>query len=145
MNTQIPIDRMSHRQGAAPANRRGAVSVEMALTAPIIFLFLFATLEFAGVNIQRHTADNAAYEAARLGIVPGATVQDVQDEATRIMSFVGARNINVNVAPATITDETEELTVRVEVPIAQNGWLSPIFFRDSDRIVRTCRMMREEL
>lgn len=116
----------------------------MAITAPILFLILFASLEFAGVNIQRHTADNAAYEAARRGIVPGATAADVQAEATRIMSFVGARDITVDVVPAVINDTTPELTVRLEVPIARNGWLTPIFFNATDAIVRECTMTREE-
>lgn len=116
----------------------------MAITVPILFLMVFASLEFCGVNVQRHTADNAAYEAARRGIVPGATAQDVRDEANRIMAFVGARNITVDVTPATITDLTEELTVRVELPIADNGWLSPMFFSASDVVVRECRMSREE-
>lgn len=124
--------------------RRGAVTVEMAIAVPVLFLFAFAALEFCGVNVQRHTADNAAYEAARRGIVPGATAQDVRDEATRIMAFVGARNVTVNVTPAVISDLTEELTVRVEVPIADNGWLSPMFFSASDIVVRECTMAREE-
>lgn len=124
--------------------RRGAVTVEMAIVVPILFVLVFAALEFCGVNIQRHTADNAAYEAARRGIVPGATAQDCRDEATRIMAFVGARNVTVDVTPATISDLTQELTVRVELPIADNGWLTPMFFDASDTIVRECRMAREE-
>ena len=126
------------------SDRRGAVTVEMAIVVPILFVLVFASLEFCGVNIQRHTADNAAYEAARRGIVPGATAQNVIDEATRIMSFVGARNITVNVNPGVIDDTTEELTVRIEVPIASNGWLTPMFFNASDNIIRECRMVREE-
>lgn len=124
--------------------RKGAVTVEMAITVPILFLFVFAALEFCGMNNMRHTVDNAAYEAARRGIVPGARTPDVIAEATTIMSYVGARNVNVDVVPATITDDTNELTVTVTVPVAGNGWLSPIFFRDSDTLVGQCRMAREE-
>ena len=126
--------------------RRGAVTVEMAIAAPVLFILVFGALEFCGANVQRHTVDNAAYEAARRGIVPGATVADVEARATEIMSFVGATNgINVNVTPAAITDATPELTVRVESSIAANGWIMPIFFADDDLLVGECTMRREEL
>ena len=46
--------------------RRGATAVEFAITAPIFFLFLLASFEFGWLNVIRHTADNAAYEAARV-------------------------------------------------------------------------------
>lgn len=124
--------------------RKGAVTVEMAVTVPILFLFVFAALEFCGMNNMRHTVDNAAYEAARRGIVPGARTPDVVTEATNIMSFVGARNVNVTVDPAAFDDSTPELTVTVTVPAAGNGWLTPMFFRNTDMLVGQCRMAREE-
>lgn len=124
--------------------RQGALAVEMALTVPILFMFVFAALEFAGMNVIRHTVDNAAYEAARRGIVPGATAADVVNEATQIMGFVGARNVTVDVVPATITQDTEEITVTVNVPVADNGWMTPIIFDPSDVMVGRCRMLREE-
>ena len=124
--------------------RRGSLTVEMAVTLPVLFLFVFAALEFAGMNVIRHTVDNAAYEAARRGIVPGATVADVVNEATVIMGFVGAENVTVNVVPATITQDTDELTVTVNVPVAGNGWMSPMIFGDTDVMVGECRMFRED-
>ena len=36
------------------------------MTAPMFVLFLMASFEFGWLNVLRHTADNAAYEAARL-------------------------------------------------------------------------------
>ena len=124
--------------------RKGAVTVEMAITVPILFLFVLAALEFCGMNNMRHTVDNAAYEAARRGIVPGARSADVINEATTIMSFVGAQDITVNVDPLGFDDETEELTVTITVPVANNGWLAPIIFDSSDVLVGQCRMRREE-
>lgn len=126
------------------AKRRGALTVEMAIAIPILFLFLFASLEFCGMNNMRHSVDNAAYEAARRGIVPGATTADVVNEATTIMSYMGAQNVTVNVAPNPFDDDTPELTVTVSVPIASNGWVAPFFFRGGDDLVGQCRLLREE-
>ena len=116
----------------------------MAIAAPILFMMLFAAIEFCGVNVQRHTADNAAYEASRRGIVPGATANDCIEVANRIMATVGANNVDVTVTPATIVDETETVTVNVTLPIAGNGWIAPIFFDDDDTVVAESTMLREE-
>ena len=126
------------------SKRRAAVTVEMAITAPILFLMLFAALEFCGMNNMRHSVDNAAYEAARRGIVPGATMADVVGEANTIMGYLGARDVTVTVSPDPFDDNTRELVVTVSIPIAQNGWVAPIFFRGTDRLVGECRMNRED-
>lgn len=107
--------------------RRGASAVEFAITAPVFFLFLLAAFEFGWLNVIRHTADNAAYEAARVGIVPGATAADARTEAERIMAIVRARNVQVTINPSTITPETKQVTVTVDVPMNSNGLLVPRF------------------
>ena len=123
---------------------RGAVAVEMAITLPILFIFLFAALEFCGMNNLRHTADNAAYEGARKGILPGATAVDVTNEAQRIMTAIGAQNVTVSVTPAVLTEDTPELEVLVNVPIAGNGWIAPIYFRGRTALTGRCLMIRED-
>jgi len=126
-----------------PVPRSGAVAVEFALTAPILFLFVFAAVEFCGINVIRHTAANAAYEGARRGIVPGATAADVQSIATREMEAVGATGSRVTVDPSSITAETRELSVTVEIPVSGNGWITPFFYRRPS-ITSTCLMVRED-
>jgi Flp pilus assembly protein TadG len=101
--------------------RAGAVAVEFAITAPIFFLFLLAAFEFGWLNVIRHTADNAAYEAARAAMVPGATAADATAKANAILNVVGTRAAKVSVTPATITNSTPEITVAIDVPMASNG------------------------
>ena len=67
---------MYKRRTHAKQNRTGATAVEFAIVAPVFFLILFAMFEFSRVNVLRHTADNAAYEASRVAIIPGATAAD---------------------------------------------------------------------
>lgn len=126
------------------SSRRGVVTVEMAIATPILFLLLFASMEFCLANVQRHTADNAAYEAARRGIVPGASVVDVTETAEDIMSTVGANDVNVVVTPGVLTSDTDVITVSVEVPFARNGWISPFIFSESDSVTARCQLNREE-
>jgi Flp pilus assembly protein TadG len=123
--------------------RAGAVSVEFAITAPILFLLVFSSIDFARMNVIRHTADNAAYEGARRGIVPGATASDVSATAQAIMSSVSAHDVTINVSPPVIQPDTPQLTVDVDVPADQNGWIASKFF-SGHRFQGRCTLSREE-
>jgi Flp pilus assembly protein TadG len=114
----------SNRQSDA---RTGAVAVEFAITAPIFFLFLLAAFEFGWLNVMRHTADNAAYEAARTAIVPGATSAEALAKATTLLNVVGARGATINITPNNITNSTTEVTVAVDLPMSSNGLIVPRF------------------
>lgn len=107
--------------------RAGVTTVEFAVVAPIFFLFLMAAFEFARLNVIRHTADNAAYEAARNAMVPGATAAEAVAEAQRILRIVGTRGARVTVNPATLDATVNQITVSVDVPMNQNGWITPRF------------------
>ena len=111
--------------------RRGATAVEFALTAPIFFVFLLAAFEFGWLNVIRHTADNAAYEAARSAMVPGATAAEARTKANRLLRIVGTRGAKVTVTPDPVTSETEEVTVAIEIPMKRNGLIVPRFTKKS--------------
>ncbi len=126
------------RRGA----RRGATVVEFALTAPIFVLFLMAAFEFGWLNVLRHTADNAAYEAARYAIVPGATAAEASKKAKSILKIVGARNAVVTVSPPVIDLNTDEVTVTVDVPMKDNALVVPKF--TSNTTLRGSATLRTE-
>jgi Flp pilus assembly protein TadG len=109
------------------SDRRGTVVVEFAIVAPVFFLFIIASFEFARLNVIRHTADNAAYEAARHAMVPGATSAEAVDKANSILNIVGTRGARVTIDPTTLGPNDDTVTVTVEVPLAQNGWIAPHF------------------
>ena len=109
------------------ACRRGATAVEFALTAPVFFLFLLAAFEFGWLNVIRHTADNAAYEAARTAMVPGATAAEAKTKANNLLNIVGARAAPITVTPAALTPETDQVTVAIDIPMNQNGLIVPRF------------------
>ncbi|MEM1063831.1 MAG: TadE family protein [Planctomycetota bacterium] len=110
-----------------PDRRRGAAATEFAIVAPVFFLVVFSLFEFTWLNIVRHTADNAAYEAARVAIVPGATAGDAVAEAERILRTVGVRSATVTVDPSTITTATDRVTVTVDAPFDANAIITPIW------------------
>ena len=107
--------------------RSGATAVEFAVVAPIFFMFIIAAIDFGRMNIIRHTADNAAYEAARHAMVPGATAAEAIAKANTILNSVGTRGATININPANLDASVEEITVTIDIPMAQNGWITPHF------------------
>lgn len=112
--------------------RCGAAAVEFAITAPLFFLFLLAAFEFGWLNVLRHTADNAAYEAARIAAVPGATAAEATAKAQTLLKTVGARGASVTVTPNPITVSSKSVTVKVNVPMNKNGLITPRFTKKSN-------------
>ena len=122
--------------------RIGATIVEFAIVAPLLFLFFFAAMEFCRVAMIRHTADNAVYEGCRVGIVPGATASEVNAEATRILGSLGVTNVGVDVIPSKLERDTEEVTVRITVPLDDNSFVPNQFFSGRS-ITRELTLRRE--
>jgi Flp pilus assembly protein TadG len=136
---------MFNRSRKNRASRQGATAVEFALTAPVFFLFLLAAFEFGWLNVMRHTADNAAYEAARTAMVPGATVADARAKADELLNIVGARGAQITVTPPVIAPETTQVTVAVEIPMNRNGLIVPRFTSKTTlRSVSTLQTERAE-
>lgn len=106
-------------------HRRAAALVEFAVVLPVILIFITATIEISRVLMLQHTVDTAAYEAARSTMVPGAASIEAEQEAQILLDAAGLTNTVVTVTPAVITEETAFITVRVEVPVDQNSWITP--------------------
>lgn len=108
--------------------RAGAVVVEFAICAPLLFFFFFASLEFGRVNMLRQSAENAVYEGARRGVVPGATAANCQAAAQAVLNSVAAQDATIAVTPAVIVADTPQVTVDVTIPLGSNSWVLPVFF-----------------
>ncbi len=109
------------------APRRGAAAVEFALVAPILVMVIVAVIEFSRLSMVHHAADNAAYEAARHVIVPGATVAEAIAASQPLLDAVGIHTSTITVDPMPITESTPAVTVRVEIPMSQNAWIVPFY------------------
>lgn len=124
--------------------RRGTATVELAIVAPILFLILIAVLEFWRINTIRHVAHQAAYQASREGILPGIDAPSLQQTALDVMAAIGTSGTIVDVDPPVIEDATEQITVTVRVPLADNAWFIPNFF-SAPEIVGRSTLRRESI
>jgi Flp pilus assembly protein TadG len=130
----------------APGNwirgRSGAAMIEFALVFPVILLFTFATIEFARLSNVRHSLDTASYEATRAVIVPGATVGEAKTRAGEILARNGLKLVDVQVSPSLISENTSEVTVRVEAELSSNSW-SLAKFTQGVRFVASTTLLTE--
>ena len=109
--------------------RQGAVTVEFAIAAPVLLMFVFASIEFSRVNMIRNTIENAAYEGARRGVLSGATAANCAAVTQDLLDIVGVADSTITVTPPVIQANTEEVTVTVEVPMTvSNGYVTPKYY-----------------
>ena len=78
-------------------------------------------MEFSRANILRNLCDNAALEAAREGVLPGATAGKCIDAANEALELLQVINATVDVEPPNIDPMTPEVTVTVSVPLGDNA------------------------
>jgi Flp pilus assembly protein TadG len=135
----MSVARNQTGRGWFGTDRKGAAAVEFALTAPILFLFLFAALEFGRYNMLQQTANNAAFEAARQCILPGASATDGQNVGLNVLRAARITGGAVTINPSTITLTTTQVTATVTVPVTSNLWIAPAFCK-STSITKACTL-----
>jgi Flp pilus assembly protein TadG len=132
----------SHTVRPNAAARRGAVVVEFAMTAGLLFMILFASIEFMRVNTIVNSTENAAYEGARAAIVPGSKVKDAKDAARGMLRAIGVRGAKIDVQPNPLQPDSPEVTVTIDVPLDNNSFITPRYFLGKT-LTKTCTLTRE--
>ena len=106
----------------------GMVTVEFAIVAPVFFMFVFAGIEFSRANMIRNSVQNAVYEGARTGIVPGATNAECVAATQSLLDIVGIQQSTIVVTPSNL-DNATTISVSVTAPLdGANGYVFPNFF-----------------
>ena len=128
--------------GKSQRQRRGAATVEFAITLPVALLLLFGMIEFSRIYLICNSTANAAYEGARRAIIPGGTADQARAAALDVLNRSTVREATIAVEPITIEPRSPLVTVTVEVAANRNSWIpAPLFFGGT--IVRTCSLSRE--
>jgi Flp pilus assembly protein TadG len=104
--------------------RRGVTAVEFAVAAPIALGLVFFSFEFGRMNMVRHTIQDAAYEAARRGLVATATETEIKAVATSIMNASGIRN-----ATTTVAQTNDDVSVTISLNCNDQSWIGPLAFQ----------------
>lgn len=113
-------------------DRSGTATVEFSFCATIVFFLFMAVLEVARFHVVRHSIDQAVYTGARVGIVPGASSNEVTQAVSDRLSSAGVLSPTITIVPSVITDSTTSVTVRVSAPYQANSWTLPKLFSGVD-------------
>jgi hypothetical protein len=120
------------------SDRRGAVIVEFAITAPILLLLVFGAVEFSRANMLVNTG-------ARTGIVPGATAAEVRIAVQRELDVLGIKESTITLDPPVLSDADQSIGVAVQVPVnAKNGYMIPRFFLGKN-VTKVAALRKESL
>lgn len=128
----------------AGRKRRGAVTVELAVAAPLMFAMLFGIIEFGWLFTVQHTMVNAAREGARLGSLSGVTITEIEE---RVDQFLAPMNLETKVT-TTVTEATTDepvVTVTLTVPQADVSLVGNFFGLTMGTVTGTASMRKEGL
>ena len=114
-------------------SERGAELIEFALVLPLLLLLIAGVVDFGMMFQSYEVVTNAAREGARVGVLPGYNVPDVQarvDAYLAASGLTGARTTNVTnipVATAAGTFTARRVTLAYTYTFAVLGMAAPLF------------------
>ena len=131
-------------QTQSSESRSGAAMVEFALTLPLMLIIMLGTIESCSMIHMKQTLQIAAYEAARISLVPKTTPAQVEYAATQILTDRNVRNAVITISPANFTSApiSSFITVTIQAP-ANDNFAVPLTFYKNRTITGTCSMMKE--
>ena len=136
-------------------NRRGAATVELALTLPVLSGIIFGFIEACGLLYSTQSLEIAAYEACRMAI--RSTAYQREQGAANVMTNAQVEAYAENVleergiVDAEVTIDTEDLTslsggdvvsVTITAPIAANSLVPQWFWQQAD-LTAVASMVKE--
>ena len=124
------------------AIRRATAVVELAVVSPLMFAMLFGIIEFGWLFTVQHTMVNASREGARIGILRGASVEEIEETTRSFLAPMGIdQEVTINISEATVDDPF--VTVQVTVPREEVSLVGN-FFGFSGGMLEGTTTMREE-
>jgi Flp pilus assembly protein TadG len=107
---------------------RGAVLLEFAIVAPLLFTMVFGIIEFGYRMMVRQTMVQAAQVAARTASLPGITDTNILAAVDRYLAAAGynggSSDYDVQIVHATAGDPSETVTISMS---AQKASLTGLF------------------
>lgn len=124
--------------------RKGVAVVEMAVCLPVLTLITLATIESSAMIFLQQSLSIAAYEGARIALVPDSEEENARYQAELILASRDVANPTVTVTPSNFDLSPSGTWIRVEAtaPFADNslagGWLF-----NGNTLTASVEMMKE--
>jgi len=102
--------------------RRGAETIELAVTLPLLLVVVFTGFEYGWAVLKSIQLDHAAREGAREAALSGATIASVQDRVSTVLTnsgiTPGAVSVTMNPNDPGSTSAGSSITVEVQAEYA---------------------------
>ncbi|MEO8494398.1 MAG: TadE family protein [Planctomycetota bacterium] len=124
--------------------RRGVAAVEFAVILPVLLLLVLGTVEATSMIYLKQSIQIAAYEGARVALVPGSNKNNVIGACNQILKDRNVQGATVTVTPAAIKNQPYGtfIQVKVRAPCKLNGFFPPWFYVGKS-LVAQVEMMKE--
>jgi Flp pilus assembly protein TadG len=115
------------------------------MVAPVFFILVFGLIEFSRMVMCYQVVTSAAREAARAGVVPGATTSDLIQRGNDVLAAGAVSGASVSVVPTEVAglSHGQTFTVTVQGPYNAMGWL-PVPQWLTGRVIQTSVTMTRE-
>lgn len=122
---RIPPQRQRRSNGNRffASRRRGQAVTELAVGLPVMLLVLMGTMEVCTMIRLKQKLKTAAYEGARVGILPDAKQDNVRWQCETLCNQHRLNDTTVDLTPANLSslDSGDWFTVQVSAPFASNS------------------------
>jgi Flp pilus assembly protein TadG len=125
-------------------SRSGSALTEFALVLPLLVLILFATVETCSMIHLQQALKVAAYEGARIALIPGTTSANVEAAVKQILSDRRIANGSVTVTPNDYPSAATGSFIRVTASApAKGNSLVGAWFYGGRTLTTSVEMMKE--
>jgi Flp pilus assembly protein TadG len=143
-SANLPAPYRARRRQCAQS-RTGVAAVEAAVCIPFFVFLLLATIDCCCCIFLKQSLTVAAYEGARVAVVPGATTENVEAQVQLILDERGIKNAVIGIAPANF--ETlgfgDLVKVSVSAPAQVNSAVPLGFFSSTQAQAAVCLMIEK--
>lgn len=84
-------------------HRNGVAAVEAAIAMPFFLLLLLATIDCCCCISLKQSLTVAAYEGARVAVVPGSTTTNIEAQVQQILDERNVENASISVSPSSFS------------------------------------------
>ena len=105
--------------------RHGVAAVELAVCLPILVVVSLVTIEVCSMLHLSQAMKIASFEAARVGVVPGAEVENVQYQCESLLESRGVKAFAISMNPSdpSVLESGDYFRVSIEVDYEENAIL----------------------
>ena len=133
------------RRKVSTHRARGVAVVELAVCLPVLTLITLATVEASAMIFLQQSLSIAAYEGARVALVPESTADNARYQAELILAGREVAGASVTVTPGNFESSPSGTWIQVQAaaPFADNslagGWLF-----NGQMLTASVEMMKEQ-